>query len=184
MQAITPQSEQVTQDAAPKEHQHLDEFDVIELVRLLQEPMRSISRCVSKGQLRNFCRKLLAENTVQAKIIQNFNAKRAALVDPNLTPAQADELVRQRLIAMGWTPPAATEQVAEEVADIEQGVKCPETMLSVLDHMPVEAGEYRVYLGGNQFPSIHEVHYDGDRFVWCEDAITHWEPITQEGTAA
>lgn len=39
-----------------------DEFDIQDLCSLLQEPIRNINSCVSKGQLKTLCKQLLVEN--------------------------------------------------------------------------------------------------------------------------
>ena len=39
-----------------------DEFDIQCLSSLLQEPIRNINSCVSKGQLKTLCNQLLVEN--------------------------------------------------------------------------------------------------------------------------
>lgn len=39
-----------------------DEFDIQNLCSLLQEPIRNINSCVSKGQLKTLCKQLLVEN--------------------------------------------------------------------------------------------------------------------------
>lgn len=42
--------------------ENFDEFDIQDLCSLLQEPIRNINSCVSKGQLKTLCKQLLVEN--------------------------------------------------------------------------------------------------------------------------
>lgn len=40
----------------------LENEEIAHLIKLMDEPMRSVDRCVSKGQLRTLCLQLLTEN--------------------------------------------------------------------------------------------------------------------------
>ena len=46
-----------------------DEFDLQDLCSLLKEPIKNVSSCVSKGQLKTLCKQLLVENVALRKII-------------------------------------------------------------------------------------------------------------------
>ena len=45
-----------------------DEFDLQDLCSLLQEPIKNVNSCVSKGQLKTLCKQLLVENVALRKI--------------------------------------------------------------------------------------------------------------------
>lgn len=49
---------------------NLDEFDLRDLCNLISEPARNINSCISKGQLKTLCKKLLAENMALRKSIE------------------------------------------------------------------------------------------------------------------
>lgn len=46
-----------------------DEFDLQDLCSLLQEPIKNVNSCVSKGQLKTLCKQLLVENVALRKMI-------------------------------------------------------------------------------------------------------------------
>ena len=46
-----------------------DEFDLQDLCSLLKEPIKNVSSCVSKGQLKTLCKQLLVENVALRKMI-------------------------------------------------------------------------------------------------------------------
>lgn len=48
----------------------LDEVDLVDLCRLMNQPVRAVHSCISKGQLRTLCKQLLAENLALQKRIQ------------------------------------------------------------------------------------------------------------------
>ena len=49
--------------------ENFDEFDIQDLCSLLQEPIRNVSSCVSKGQLKTLCKQLLVENVSLRKLL-------------------------------------------------------------------------------------------------------------------
>ena len=49
--------------------ENFDEFDIQDLCSLLQEPVRNINSCVSKGQLKTLCKQLLVENVSLRKCL-------------------------------------------------------------------------------------------------------------------
>ena len=49
--------------------ENLDEFDLQDLCSLLQEPIKNVNSCVSKGQLKTLCKQLLVENVALRKIV-------------------------------------------------------------------------------------------------------------------
>ena len=49
--------------------ENFDEFDIQDLCSLLQEPIRNINSCVSKGQLKTLCKQLLVENASLRKCL-------------------------------------------------------------------------------------------------------------------
>lgn len=48
-----------------------DEFDLRDLCNLMQEPVKNVNACISKGQLKTLCKQLLAENLALRKHIEN-----------------------------------------------------------------------------------------------------------------
>ena len=46
-----------------------NEFDLRDLCSLLQEPIKNVNSCVSKGQLKTLCKQLLVENVALRKMI-------------------------------------------------------------------------------------------------------------------
>lgn len=48
---------------------NLDEFDLRDLCNLMQEPVKNVNACISKGQLKTLCKQLLAENLALRKHI-------------------------------------------------------------------------------------------------------------------
>ena len=49
--------------------ENFDEFDIQDLCSLLQEPIRNVNSCVSKGQLKTLCKQLLVENVSLRKLL-------------------------------------------------------------------------------------------------------------------
>ena len=49
--------------------ENFDEFDIQDLCSLLQEPIRNVNSCVSKGQLKTLCKQLLVENVPLRKLL-------------------------------------------------------------------------------------------------------------------
>lgn len=44
------------------DYSDLDEIDLRQMCKLMQEPVRAIGSCISKGQLQTLCKQLLAQN--------------------------------------------------------------------------------------------------------------------------